>query len=87
MDGHMEITIRDVTYEIKEATVGDIMPYMALMQSDPQAFQSKLMASVVCVDGEPLGEHGLSALPLSVFMELVPAVTDMQGFGSEEGKS
>jgi len=80
----MEITIRDVTYTVEEATVGEMIPIMDLMQEDPKAFQTELIKRVVKVDGVPIGED-LNNLPLSVYMKLIPHVMDMQGFG-DEGK-
>lgn len=82
----MNIELRGVTYEIEEASVGDMMPIFDLMQTDPKQFQIELTRRVVKIDGVPLGAD-LEKMPMSLYMELVNKVMDAQGFGSDEGKT
>ena len=71
-------------YEVRELTVGQMLPIMSLANDDPSKFQQEMCKRSVCLDGEPLGDL-LDDLPFAVFMQtLLPAVLEMNSLGESK---
>jgi hypothetical protein len=73
-------------YEIKELTIGQMLPIFDLIQSDPKAFQMAMVKLAVYKDGVALGEEALN-LPVSEYMKLAVEVMEKHNFSGDEGKS
>ena len=69
-------------YEIKELTIGQMLPIFDLIQSDPKKFQMEMVKQAVCKDGQPLGDAALN-LPLSEYMKLAIEVMEKHNFNGE----
>tara|TARA_R110000796_G_scaffold73686_1_gene165648 strand:+ start:273 stop:539 length:267 start_codon:yes stop_codon:yes gene_type:complete len=80
-----KVTIRDVEFEIKELTIGQLMPIVKLMNDDAEAGQIELMAASIYMNDEPLGSE-YENLPASMMMKLAPHVTEVNNLddGEEE---
>jgi hypothetical protein len=72
------VTIDEVSYEIKEPTVGVLFPIMDLMEKDPKAFQIGLVKSCVYIDGQSIGE-GVNDLGLGTYIKLMQTVLEVSG--------
>jgi hypothetical protein len=72
------VTIDEVSYEIKEPTVGVLFPIMDLMEKDPKAFQIGLVKNCVYVNGAVLGE-AVNDLGLGTYIKLMQTVLDVSG--------
>lgn len=77
-----QVIIDDVTYEIKEPTVGVLFPIMDLMEKDPKAFQIGLVKNCVNVNGAPIGE-AVNALGLGTYIKLMQSVLEVSGLSGE----
>jgi hypothetical protein len=72
------------TYEVRELTVGQMLPIMSLATDNPSEFQRKMAAMSVCIDGQPVGDL-LDDISFSVYMqELLPAVVEVNSMGEEK---
>lgn len=76
------VTIDEVSYEIKEPTVGVLFPIMDLMEKDPKAFQIGLVKSCVFVNGAPIGE-GINDLGLGTYIKLMQDVLEVSGLSGD----
>ena len=72
-------------YEIKELTIGQMMPIFDLIQTDPKKFQLEMVKAAAYVNGKPIGEDALN-LPVSEYMKLAVQVMEKHNFGGEEEK-
>lgn len=77
---------------IREAKVGDVLPYLATAQTDPQAFMKRMLAASLEIDGERLSVDDFDNLPMSKFrsiQKLLPRIQSLNGIepGSEEDAS
>jgi hypothetical protein len=79
-----QLVIDEITYDIKEPTVGVLFPIMDLMEKDPKAFQLGLVKSCVNVNGTPIGE-AVNDLGLAAYIKLMTAVLEVSGLS--EGDS
>ncbi len=81
------IVVENVTYDVREPTVGVMFPIMDLMSSDPKQFQMELIKRSVFVNGQALGE-AVNDLTLGAYIKLGEAVIDIAGLAgdAEEGK-
>jgi hypothetical protein len=75
-----EIVIGDVTYSVKEPSVGTLFPIMDLMETDPKEFQMQLAKSSITVNGAPIGDSILE-LGLGDYLKLIQAVIELSGLG------
>jgi hypothetical protein len=80
-----EVIIRDVTFEVRELSVRDLMPIIKMLNDDAEEGQNQLMAKSVYIDGVQIGD-AFGDLPASAMMELVPHVMSVNSLdGEEEG--
>jgi hypothetical protein len=77
-----QLVIDEITYDIKEPTVGVLFPIMDLMEKDPKAFQLGLVKSCVYVNGAPIGE-AVNDLGLAVYIKLMTAVLEVSGLSGD----
>ncbi len=75
-----ELVLNDVTYTIKEPTVGVLFPIMDLMETDPKQFQMELAKASIFVNGLPIGDKILE-LGLGDYLKLIQAVIELSGLG------
>lgn len=69
-------------YEVNPVSVGDMLPILDLANTDPTAFQMKLVAASITKDGMKLTEAEIKAIPFGLYMKkLIPAVVEMNGLG------
>ena len=73
-------------YEIKELSIGQLLPIMDLIQSDPKRFQMEMVKLSVCKDGAPLGEAAMD-LPVSEYLKLAADAMAAHDFSGEEKKA
>ncbi len=74
-------------YEIKEITIGAMLPIMGLIETDSKQFQLEMVKQCVYKDGKPLGDEALN-LPISEYMSLAVKVMEVNDLGGgKEGKS
>ena len=78
-----EVSIRDVTFEVRELSVRDLMPIIKMLNDDAEEGQNQLMAKSVYQNGLQLGDT-FGDLPASVMMELVPHVMSVNSLDGEE---
>ncbi len=80
-----KVTIRDTEFTVRELTVDQMMPIMALITEDNQAGQKLLMQSCIHLDGddEPIGA-ALSGYPFVVFTKVMMTVLRLNGMSEEE---
>jgi hypothetical protein len=76
------VTIDEVSYEIKEPTVGVLFPIMDLMEKDPKAFQLGLVKTCVSVNGAPIGE-GINDVGLKTYIKLMQEVLEVAGLSGD----
>ena len=72
-------------YEIKELTIGAMLPIMDLISIDPKKFQLEMVKAAVFKDGVAIGDKALE-LPVSEYMKLAVQVMEKHNFGGEEAK-
>ena len=70
-------------FEVRELTVGALLPIMDLMSSDPQKFQLELAKACIFKDGEKLGEKVLE-LGLGDYVSLMSVVMEVSGLAEEK---
>jgi len=75
-----------MSYKIKELTIGQMLPIMDLISTDPKKFQMEMVKLSVYKDGVALGEAALD-LPVSEYMKLAVDVMEKHNFGGEEKKA
>ncbi len=76
-----ELVLDDVTYTIKEPTVGVMFPIMDLMETDPKQFQMELAKASIFVNGVSIGDKILD-LGLGDYLKLISEVVNVSGLGS-----
>ena len=73
-------------YEVHEATTGAMLKIIGLASTDSPAFQRKLVVACVTKGGVALTEEDVDAIPFKFYMKsLVPIVSQVNGFGDDEG--
>jgi hypothetical protein len=72
-------------YEIKEATIGQLLPIFPLIETDPKSFQFELVKVCVYKDGQPIGAAAAD-LPVSEYMKLAIGVMEKNSFGADAEK-
>lgn len=76
-----ELVLNDITYTIKEPTVGVLFPIMDLMEENPKEFQMQLAKASISVNGAPIGD-GIFDLGLGDYLKLIQAVVELSGLGN-----
>jgi hypothetical protein len=75
-----ELVLNNVTYTIKEPTVGVLFPIMDLMETNPKQFQMDLAKASIFVNGQSIGDSILE-LGLGDYLKLIQAVIELSGLG------
>lgn len=70
--------------ELREPTIGDLRPHMQLMSDDTSAFMMEVLNVTMYCNGERI-ENALEKIPFSNLTVLMPKVTELLGFGDDEG--
>ena len=71
-------------YEVRELSVGQMLPIMPLATEDPSKFQQEMSKMSVCLNGEPMGDR-LNELSFAFFMQvLLPAVIEVNSMGESK---
>ena len=71
-------------YEVRELTVGQMLPIMPLATDDPSKFQQEMAKLSVHLNGESIGDT-LNDLPFAFFMNaLLPAVIEVNAMGESK---
>lgn len=76
-----EVVLDNVTYTVKEPSVGILFPILPLMDTDPSKFQLELAKASISINNEPIGERVLE-LGLSDYLKLISEVIDITGLGN-----
>lgn len=80
------ITVRDTVFEIRELSVGELLPLIRMLSEDQDAAQLEIMRRSVWVNNQPIGED-FDRLPGQVLMKLMGPVMRINALGDEdEGK-
>jgi hypothetical protein len=69
-------------YEIRELKIGQLLPIMDLISSDPKKFQMEMVKASLYKDGVAIGEAALD-LPVSEYMKLAIEVMEKHNFNGE----
>ena len=69
-------------FEVREITVGQLMPIMDLMESNPRQFQIELAKAAIFKDGAPIGD-GLNDVGIGDYLKLTNLVMEVSGLGGE----
>jgi hypothetical protein len=69
-------------FEVHEITVGQLMPIMDMMESNPRQFQIELAKAAIYKDGQPIGD-GLNNIGISDYLKLTSLVMEVSGLGGE----
>ena len=77
-----ELVLNEVTYVVKEPTVGVLFPILPLMEEKPTEFQMELAKASIFVDGKSIGD-GIMNLGLSDYLKLITAVIEVAGMGPQ----
>lgn len=79
------VDIKGTTFEVRELSVGDMMPLIRKLSDDPEAAQLEIMRRSVHLNGSPMGEE-FDKLPGSMLMKLMSLVMEINNLGDDEGK-
>ena len=80
------VTLRDTDFEVRELSIGQLMPLIRLMNDDAEEGQMRLMAASIYVDGVALDDD-FEDLPASMMMQLAPHVMEVNNLEDDEEKS
>ena len=75
-----------MSYKIKELTIGQMLPIMDLISTDPKKFQMEMVKLSVYKDGVALGEAAMD-LPVSEYLKLAADAMAAHDFSGEEKKA
>ena len=78
------VSIRDTEFEIRELSIGELLPLIKTLEEDSIAGQRLLMGKSIYIDGEQLGEK-YDDMPASIMMKLMPVVMEVNSLGEVEG--
>ena len=77
------VEFRGETFEIRELSVGDLMPVIKVMDEDPVKGQQQLMAKAIYKDGVAIGDDYLN-YPGAMMIALADAVMCVNSLGADE---
>lgn len=77
------LTIRGVTFEVREMPISEMAPLMQRMADDPTTAQVEILKKSVYVDDTQLGEM-LMDYPGVVFIKLNPIALRLNGISTEK---
>ena len=78
------IEFRNEVFEVRELTVGALLPMLKMMEDNPQEATAAITRASVHVGGKPIGKD-LDGYPAALFMKLVNVVTEINQLGGDEG--
>lgn len=77
------VTVKGTAFEIRELSVGDLLPLIRKLSDDPDAAQLEIMRKSIHMNGKPLGED-FDRLPASALMKLMNPVMQINALGDDE---
>jgi len=75
-----DVVVNDVTYTIKEPTVGVLFPILDLMEKDPKEFQMQLAKASIFKNGVSIVDD-INNLGLGDYLKLISEVISISGLG------
>lgn len=70
--------------ELGEPSVAKVRPFISLMGGDAQEFMLEMLNISLYCNGEPV-VNALDQIGISSMTKLMPLVTELMGFGDDEG--
>lgn len=78
-----EVTINGEVFNVRELTIGEMMPLWDLLTSNSQQGQIEMLKLAVHKDGQQMGDAVLN-LGLSFFLPLLTAVMELNNMTPDE---
>jgi len=81
-----KVTFNDVEYEVREITIGQVLPILPRLEDETKAQEAQLDIMRLCIakDGEPMGDE-VTNLGLFSYLKLAEEVMEINGL-KEVGK-